>query len=730
MVRHSALLFFCVQFLFCGKSLVADRAGDNSETASRTWLATVSVQRYPHFPEKSQLKFCDNDARAFVDRMREGNRVERDQMIEFRQDAVQTNLLPTSENIRRGLPEFLSRAGKDDTVIVFLSMHGLQLRDSADDGPIRTFLIPSDASPDSIPDSLVTIEWLREQLQESTIAKTVVLILDACHAGGIDGVAGPRESSPLSTRSIEAVFKSRDVSDARRSIYVLTSCSSEQSSLESTDFAHGLFTHWLVCGLDGAADANGDAMISMDELFQFVQLQVPRSAAYLSHRMGLDLRQNPQRFFCGTDHGDVKLLPLAPQTASRAIERLARLVDAMLQHHLPRLQHSAGPSRVGIVEFGVIADGGHRELRGSLGSLGAVSRDLIERSLIDKVGLVKNAPPAYCVVPGNLLRSRLGDVKLVSLEQGHFPEATTPANGSKLDAIVLGNFVRRGNSQDDPGPDRLQLEIQLLDLHQEIKIGRISATILVNEELWALLGTSCDRRQRPVASVQAERIQPEAIETPHQTLVLDHPQRHLKNATLAIEVLQNLPGENPVVSSWLPADPSDPNLLGFETAQGREIQLRLRNQTDEWLAIIVQIDGLNQIGQKASLPGESNYWHCPPRGIIKVDQWLDELNASKESSTRSGHRDLNGRRLLVVSPPESLAGQQSLFDQLGEFRVLVYGSREIKPGALLRNTDSSVVGIGKGSQRTNVFPIIADRGIDLKIEVAKYVIHYRDENRQ
>ncbi len=194
------------------------------------------------------------------------------------------------------------------------------MKDSAGGASHKTYLMPSDSDPLNIQETVISMEWFRDQLH-LTKAKTVVLFIDACHSGGIQESTSKEPMLPLHSRSIEAVFQNRPTTDPDKRIYVLASCREGQSSMESPVLRHGIFSYWLTCGLDGAADINQDARITMDELFSFVELQVPKSAKYLSllakesiSRSGQNVfaeaQQNPVRFLFGTNHGDIPILNL------------------------------------------------------------------------------------------------------------------------------------------------------------------------------------------------------------------------------------------------------------------------------------------------------------------------------------------------------------------------------------------------------------------------------------
>ncbi len=295
--------------------------------------------------------------------------------------------------------------------------------------------------------------------------------------------------------------------------------------------------------------------------------------------------------------------------------------------------------------------------------------------------------PVYRIAAGKSFQRKLRGMGIVAIEEGAIPDECFQVDGNRLDVLLLGRYMRRGGTANDPGPDRLQLEITLLDTKQKVNIARIQTSIVINQELWAMLGGSRDQRTPPKITstasqgnaapaptyVQTSSSRHDTIAQWNQAAEEIHPQLVKTNATFGVSIYQNLPGQSPTLTPWLQHFNDDPNQLAFETSEGNELSIHLENRTDEALAFIVQIDGVNQLGRQVSLPSQSAYWHMPPRGKAIIDQWLDFPD---DRQIQEKSRYIPGTKLLVVSPPRSVAGQQEITEGLGEIRVLVYGPRK------------------------------------------------------
>jgi hypothetical protein len=731
--------------------LLSAIAHAESSPEQNVWVAAISVEAYDHLNSDHQLRYCNDDAQHVMDRLTQHNSIPHSQTLHLRQDDFYP---PTQNNILNQLPSFVAEADEDDVLVLYFSMHGMCVDAKDGSGRSQVYLVPSDGNPANPHETMISMDWLRHLLQSQVRARRVVLLLDACHSGGIQASVPENHYRHFTTRSFETALKSDQMWRQDQCIYVLTSCKGNESSLEMGSVKHGLFTYWLLAGMDGAADANGDATITMDELYQFVSREVPRTARATTKNVDSSFAQTPQRFFCGKQQGDLPLLSLKPEKLSMATQRLSRLVDALLRQNLTVLGQENKTSRVGIMEFASVGAQGNAELRGDLGSFGSLSRTLIERGLIDQsVQSDGHLGSSYRVVNSERWLKVLKSFELQEIQRG---DVSIPIDaGGELDAVVYGIYTRRGRPGSTTDPERLDLELQLLDLKEGYKMGRLSTTILIEPELLSLLGTSSDRTQwetstaspsqpvdptpsqRPNAPnpqlVDLELYQPisdslvaPAFESFTALQQTSHPLREPESTALKLSVFQRERGRRAFSTPWLPPQPSHPNQLAFATREGRELILRVRNQTDQWLAVIVQIDGRSQIGGEVELPSKAAYWLFPPGEEVDIDQWIDKPSAEAKPG-ESKRQTLQGNKLLVQKAPESVNQQVDLASSLGEIRVLVYETVMTKPGSKSRDDRSSGMMIGRGAETQKTYARYDDRAIDRKQPVATYVLHYHAE---
>ena len=179
---------------------------------------------------------------------------------------------PTLRNIKWALGTFLGRsAKKDDTVVIFFAGHGapeVDTRGLERDG-LAKYLIPSDADPDDLYSTALPMDEL-QTIFARIEAERVVAFLDACYSGA----AGGRTFSSRRTRAgaVDDLFLERLTRSKGRAI--ITASRTNEVSIELPELGHGIFSYFLVDGLKGAADLNRDGIVSLQELYEFVEQQV------------------------------------------------------------------------------------------------------------------------------------------------------------------------------------------------------------------------------------------------------------------------------------------------------------------------------------------------------------------------------------------------------------------------------------------------------------------------
>jgi hypothetical protein len=165
-----------------------------------------------------------------------------------------------------------------DTVIIFFSGHGAPDASTDAQGNVETFLLPIDADPTRLFTTAIRMHDVATILRRLR-SDRIVFLADTCYSGAAGAsVAGARTVAiPGVTLRGGVGIKAMPDRPQGKGCAVITASSGIQVAQEKDDMGHGLFTHYLLEGLQGAADADKDGKVTVDELYEYVRTQVAKS---------------------------------------------------------------------------------------------------------------------------------------------------------------------------------------------------------------------------------------------------------------------------------------------------------------------------------------------------------------------------------------------------------------------------------------------------------------------
>jgi len=239
-----------------------------SPPASDWWAVVIGIGQYDH-RDIPPLKYSVADAEAVYRTLIGPGGFKKDNVLLL---TDRTERKPTLKNMKYALGTFLSRAAKrDDTVLIFFAGHGAPESDarSLERDGLAKYLIPSDADPDDLFSTALPMDDL-QAIFGRIESERVVAFLDACYSGA----AGGRTFTAKRTRSgsLDDLFLERLTRSKGRAI--VTAARPSDVSIELADLGHGVFTYYLVEGLKGAADVNRDGIVTLHELYEYLEQQV------------------------------------------------------------------------------------------------------------------------------------------------------------------------------------------------------------------------------------------------------------------------------------------------------------------------------------------------------------------------------------------------------------------------------------------------------------------------
>lgn len=152
-------------------------------------------------------------------------------------------------------------------IIIYFSGHGAP---SIKTG--KPYIVPYDGDPNYAELTAYPLSTFYRNLNKLG-AKSVTVFLDACFSGvSRDGAMLLADARPFSIVKIPRPVEG---------ITVFTSASGTQISSGYKEKRHGLFTYYLLKGLQGNADLNGDKKIMTKELAKYINENVEEQARYL-----------------------------------------------------------------------------------------------------------------------------------------------------------------------------------------------------------------------------------------------------------------------------------------------------------------------------------------------------------------------------------------------------------------------------------------------------------------
>ncbi len=177
------------------------------------------------------------------------------------------------------------RKGKTD-VYVFYSGHGLPGTDGK-----SLYFLPVGADKDIIAKTAISQKEIVDALK-SAQPKSVTMFIDSCYSGQI------RTGETLLASARPVVMKVDEIAYPPE-FTVITASASDQIASSSPDLKHGIFSYYLMKGLEGEADENKDGTITIGKLQSYLSDRVPRFAMTMSRKQEPQLVGDSNRVLVG-----------------------------------------------------------------------------------------------------------------------------------------------------------------------------------------------------------------------------------------------------------------------------------------------------------------------------------------------------------------------------------------------------------------------------------------------
>jgi hypothetical protein len=238
----------------------------------------IGIADYKNLP---RADYANDDARVFYDYAIRAIGIKPENIkLLVDADADQTEIYRA---FKTWLP---SRVRASTDVYVYYSGHGLPTADGQ-----GLYLLPQRADRDFIDKTAIMQAEINVAIQ-SAKPRSVTVFLDSCYSGQ----ARTGETLVASARPVALKVEKRLFPD---NFTVIAASQSDQISSSSPDLKHGIFSYYLMRGMEGDADLNRDGKITAGEMHGYLTEQVIRQAGMMNRRQEPQLIGDANRVLVG-----------------------------------------------------------------------------------------------------------------------------------------------------------------------------------------------------------------------------------------------------------------------------------------------------------------------------------------------------------------------------------------------------------------------------------------------
>ncbi len=238
----------------------------------------IGIAEYKNLPK---AEYANEDARIFYDyAMRAlGIKPENIKLL-VDADADQADIY---QAFKTWLP---SRVRSTTDVYVYYSGHGLPASNGQE-----FYLLPQRAHRDLVEETAISQSKINAAIQ-ATKPRSVTVFLDSCYSGmARTGETLLASARPLALKTDKKLFPAE--------FTVIAASQADQISSSSPDLKHGIFSYYLMKGMEGDADADSDGKITLGEMQRYLVDNVGRQAGMMNRKQEPQLIGDTNRVLIG-----------------------------------------------------------------------------------------------------------------------------------------------------------------------------------------------------------------------------------------------------------------------------------------------------------------------------------------------------------------------------------------------------------------------------------------------
>ncbi|CAM8623338.1 MORN motif [Oxalobacteraceae bacterium] len=239
----------------------------------------IGIQNYKRVPKAD---FANNDAKEFYEYAIRGLGIKPENIkLLVDEEADEVNIVKAFEN---WLPLQVNKNKTD--VYVFYSGHGLPSSDGK-----SLYFLPHGVDKELLSRTAVGQAEVVSALVASK-PKSVTMFIDACYSGQTRGGETLLASAkPIALKTDTNAFPSN--------FTVISASANDQISSSSPELKHGIFSFYLMKGMEGDADGNKDGKITAGEMQEYLSDKVSRQAMSMSRKQDTQLVGDANKVLMG-----------------------------------------------------------------------------------------------------------------------------------------------------------------------------------------------------------------------------------------------------------------------------------------------------------------------------------------------------------------------------------------------------------------------------------------------
>ncbi len=236
----------------------------------------IGIENYTEAPKAN---YANLDAKYFFDYARKAFGVKKQNInLLINEDAT---FVKTSKALTLWLR---TKVKADQTdLIVFFAGHGLASSDGKE-----LYILPQDGDPDLLSRTAISRTELFAEII-SLKPKSVTMFLDTCYSG----VSRDEQMLLASARPIRIVAD--DEGEIPDNFTIFSATELDQISSGMKEAKHGIFSYYLMKGLEGKADSDKDKQITNGELLAYMDINVSQKASELGRQQNPSLAGDPDQ---------------------------------------------------------------------------------------------------------------------------------------------------------------------------------------------------------------------------------------------------------------------------------------------------------------------------------------------------------------------------------------------------------------------------------------------------